>query len=40
MKLEQPEQKTNRMQRPAGPLGNESGRVRGAAWLAPGTPHN
>lgn len=40
MKLEQPEQKTNRMQRPAGSLGSEPGRVRGAAWLAPGTPHN
>lgn len=40
VKLEQPEQKTNRMQRPAGPLGSEPGRVRGAAWLAPGTPHN
>lgn len=40
VKLEQPEQKTNRMQSPASPLGNEPERVRRVAWLAPGTPHN
>ena len=35
VKLEQPEQRTNRVQRPAGPLGNKPGRVREAAWPAP-----
>lgn len=39
VKLEQPEQKTNRMQSPAGPLGNKPGRVREAAWPAPRTQH-
>lgn len=37
MKQERPEQKTNRMQRPAGPLGCEPGRVERTAWPAPGT---
>lgn len=35
VKLEQPEQKTNRVQRPAGPRGNKPGRAGEAAWPAP-----